>query len=81
MEQPFTPRLMGQSSSRGKQESQGPAGGLGLMLVEEGLGLAGVGSSGAQGWSIMALTCEGRLPPRGAYRQSRRGTLTVEGGC
>ena len=51
------------------------------MLVEEGLGLAGVGSSGAQGWSIMALTCEGRLPPRGAYHQSRRGTLTVEGGC
>ena len=81
MEQPFTPRLMGQSPSRGKQESQGPAGGLGLMLVEEGQGPVGVGSSGAQGWSITALTGEGRLPLRGAYRQSRRGALTFEGGC
>lgn len=46
------------------------------MLVEEGLGLAGVGSNGAQEGNITALTGEGRLPPRGAYC---RGALTSEG--
>lgn len=46
------------------------------MLVEEGLGRAGVGSNGAQEGNIMALTCEGRLLPRGAYC---RGALTSEG--
>lgn len=65
------------------------------MLVEEGLGLAGVGSNGAQEGNITALTGEGRLPARGAYRRGvltaeaplpargayRRGALTDEGGC
>lgn len=45
------------------------------MLVEEGLGLAGVGSNGAQEGNITALTAEGCLLPRRPYQ---RGALIAE---